>query len=185
MKSKNFGLSRIAFQELLADLQKGDDDLYQRIFLAHFEDCMNYLKRQYNASHQDAYDASMDTLVVFCDRLKKGRVQYGNLRFLFTQMAGQHYLKTAKSDSRTTELTDEWDVADLSEPEMSAEVFAAFDQAWPQLGKDCRQLLKSFFYDRAKLKDIAKENGKSEAALRKQKQRCMSKLQTIFQSLYK
>lgn len=185
MKSRNFGLSRMAFQELLAALKAGQDDLYQQIFLAHFGDCMNYLKRQYNASHRDAYDASMDALVAFCERLKRGRIQYGNLRFLFTQMAGQYYLKIRKSEEMTTELTDEWDVADLTEPDISAEVLAAFDQAWPRLGKNCQQLLKSFFYDRTKLKDIARQQNKSEAALRKQKQRCMSKLQTIFQSLYK
>ncbi len=183
MKSKNFGLSRSAFQELLKALKEGDDDLYQQIFLAHFEDCLNFLKRQYKASHHDAYDASMDALVAFCDRLKKERIQYGNLRFLFTRMAGQLYLKKTKDDSRLTELTSEWDVVDEPDGDVPADVMDTFNDAWPRLGKGCQKLLKSFFYDQRKLKEIATQLEKNEATVRKQKQRCMSKLQEIFQTL--
>ncbi len=183
-ESKNFGLSRSAFQELLKALKAGDDDLYQQVFLAHFEDCLRFLKRQYNASHEDAYDASMDGLVAFCDLLKKGRIQYGNLRFLFTQMAGQLYLKKRKDDNRLLELTSEWDVADEPDEDLPPGALDTFNQAWPQLGKDCQQLLKSFFYDQRKLKEIATQLEKNEATVRKQKQRCVTKLQEIFQDLY-
>ena len=184
MDSKNFGISRPAFQELLEALRAGDDDLYQQIFLAHFEDCLNFLKRQYNASHQNAYDASMDGLVAFCDLLKKGRIQYGNLRFLFTQMAGQQYMKRIKEDSRLLELTSEWDVADEPDGDLPSGALDTFNEAWPELGKGCQQLLKSFFYDQRKLKEIATQLEKNETAVRKQKQRCMTKLQEIFQGLY-
>ena len=184
MDSKNFGLSRTAFQKLLEALRAGDDDLYQQIFLAHFEDCLNFLKSQYKASHQNAYDASMDGLVAFCDLLKKGRIQYGNLRFLFTQMAGQQYMKRIKENSRLLELTSEWDVADEPDGDLPTGALDTFNEAWPQLGKGCQQLLKSFFYDQRKLKEIATQLDKNETAVRKQKQRCMTKLQEIFQGLY-
>ncbi|WP_367391308.1 RNA polymerase sigma factor [Lewinella sp. LCG006] len=184
LESKNFGLSQTAFRELLEALRAGNDDLYQQVFLAHFEDCLNFLKRQYNASHEDAYDASMDGLVAFCDLLKKGRIQYGNLRFLFTQMAGQQYLKKRKEDSRLQELTAEWDMADEPVSDLPTGALDTFNQAWPQLGKGCQQLLKSFFYDQQKLKEIATQLEKNEATVRKQKQRCVEKLQEIFQSLY-
>jgi RNA polymerase sigma factor (sigma-70 family) len=184
LESKNFGLNRIAFRKLLQALKAGDDDLYQQVFLAHFEDCLYFLKRQYNASHEDAYDASMDSLVAFCDLLKKERIQYGNLRFLFTQMAGQQYLKKRKEDSRLLELTSEWDVADEPAGDLPPGALDTFNQAWPQLGKGCQQLLKSFFYDQRKLKEIATQLERNEATVRKQKQRCVEKLQEIFQVLY-
>lgn len=184
MESKNFGLSRTAFHQLLEALRSGDDDLYQQVFLAHFEDCLSFLQLQYKASHQDAYDASMDSLVAFCDLLKKGRIQYGNLRFLFTQMAGQIYYRKRKEDSRFLELTSDEDMADEPDEDLPSDALDTFNQAWPRLGKDCQQLLKSFFYDQKKLKDIATQLEKNETAIRKQKQRCMTKLQEIFQGLY-
>lgn len=184
MEAKNFGLSPEGFQTLLQELRAGKDELYQQVFLNHFGDCMNYLKRQYRATHQDAYDASMDTLLVFCDRLKKGRIQYGNLRFLFTQMAGQVYLKQQKKNSRYASMPNDFDLREEAPAGIPQEAFDAFETAWPALGEGCRKLLKAFFYDRVKLKDLAALEGKSEPALRKQKQRCMGKLQTIFKTQY-
>lgn len=183
-EAKNFGLSPEGFQALLLELRAGEDELYQQVFLNHFGDCMNYLKRQYQATHEDAYDASMDTLLIFCDRLKKGRIQYGNLRFLFTQMAGQVYLKIKKKNSRYASFPQDLDFSEEHIASIPQEAFEAFDVAWPELGEKCRKLLKAFFYDRVKLKDVAEQQGKSEAALRKQKQRCMEKLQTIFKNQY-
>mgnify|MGYP000249883840 CR=1 FL=1 len=183
-EAKNFGLSPEDFQTLLQELRAGKDELYQQVFLNHFGDCMNYLKRQYKATHEDAYDASMDTLLIFCDRLKKGRIQYGNLRFLFTQMAGQVYLKLKKKNSRYASFPNSLDLSDEETASIPQEAFEAFDVAWPELGTECRKLLKAFFYDRVKLKDVALQQGKSEAALRKQKQRCMQKLQAIFKKQY-
>lgn len=184
LESKNFGLSRAAFLELLQALKEGDDDLYQQVFLTHFEDCLSFLKRQYQASHQDAYDASMDGLVAFCDLLKKERIQYGNLRFLFTQMAGQHYLRKKREDSRLLELTSEWDLADEPVSDLPPGALDTFNQAWSVLGKGCQQLLKSFFYDQLQLKEIANQFERNEATVRKQKQRCVEKLQESFQRLY-
>lgn len=183
--AKNFGLTEAGFQELLEELHAGRDELYQQVFLAHFDDCMNYLKRNYQASHQDAYDASMDTLLIFCDRLKKGRITYGNLRFLFTQMASQVYLKNQKKSNRYAALPADYDLTDEVVEGIPKEAFEVFDQAWPELGDNCRQLLKAFFYDSVKLKHIAQQQGKTEAALRKQKQRCMGKLQAIFKRQYR
>ena len=184
LEAKNFGLSPADFQQLLEELWSGRDELYQRVFLAHFEDCLKYLKRQYQATHQDAYDASMDTLLIFCDRLKRGRVQYGNLRFLFTQMAGQVYLKNRRQSKKYAELPTNLDLSDEVNEDIPNDAFEAFDQAWPQLGEACRGLLKAFFYDKQKLKTIAQQQNRSEVALRKQKQRCMGKLQAIFKSQY-
>ena len=183
-ETKNFGLSPEGFQTLLQELRAGKDELYQQVFLNHFGDCMNYLKRQYQATHEDAYDASMDALLIFCDRLKKGRIQYGNLRFLFTQMAGQVYLKLKKSNNRYVSLPSSLDLSDEETASIPQAAFEAFDTAWPELGVECRKLLKAFFYDRVKLKDVAQQQGKNETALRKQKQRCMEKLQAIFQKQY-
>ncbi len=184
LEAKNFGLSPEGFQQLLEELWSGQDELYQRVFLAHFEDCLTYLKKHYRASHQDAYDASMDTLLIFCDRLKRGRVQYGNLRFLFTQMAGQVYLKNNRQNSKYRSWPEELDLSTETTEDIPNDALKAFDQAWPQLGEPCRGLLKAFFYDKQKLKDIAQQQARSEVALRKQKQRCMGKLQAIFKRQY-
>lgn len=186
-QGKNFGLSQNDFDQLIKDLHNGDNQLYRRVFLEHFDDCLSFLKRQFKANHQDAYDACMDALIVFCERLKKGLVSYGNLRFLFTQIAGQIYKRSMKKENRYTELPEEISLIAAIEEDgaISETAMAAFEKAWVQIGSECKNLLKSFFYDRVKLKDIAIQKGKNEATLRKQKQRCMTKLQSVVSRFYK
>ena len=175
---KNFGLTELGFQELLENLQKGEDALVEQLFLSHFEDCMQYLQRNYRASHEDAYDATMETMLEFIKRLKANKVSYGNLRFLFTQMAGQVYLKWIKKE-RPKSTLEGLDIGEAP-PSLDMETLQVLDKAWEGLCDQCRDLLKKFYYDGIALKTMAELLDKTPAALRKQKQRCVEKLRGLF-----
>lgn len=182
-KHKNFGLSEASFNELLVALQQGDNTLYERTFLTHFKDCIAYLKHRYQASHQDAYDTTMDTMLEFCYRLKEGKIKYGNLRFLFTQMASQIYLKWVKKQQAMDPI-EGIHLPNEKPEDYDDEVYRKLDKAWDQLCADCQQLLKGFYYGKMSLREMAKESGKSDVALRKRKQRCVDKLRVHFKKFY-
>jgi len=176
---QNFGLSEIEFNELVADLcQNNDSQLYENIFLQHFRDCMRFLKREYNANHQDAYDAAMETMIQFGNRLKAGKIQYGNLRFLFTQMARQIYFKWLQKQRKR------WKPDEIllpeQEPFMDKETLFILDKAWDKLSGDCQKLLKNYYYHNVNLAQLSEASGRSANALRKQKQRCIEKLRKFF-----
>ena len=181
LMDKNFGLSEGSFSEMVEHLRKGDEHLYEKVFLHHFDDCLNFVKRKYSAPHQDAYDASMDAMLVFCRKLKNGSIQYGNLRFLFTQMAGQVYLKWIRRESKKEEF-DEFEF--LEEPErFDEETIEVLGKAFAKLGGGCSELLNQFYFNENTLKEIAKNLDKSPVAIRKQKQRCIEKLRGFFADL--
>ena len=176
--NKNFGLREEEFNEMVVALQRNEMELFERIFLSHFKDCRSYLMREYNASADDAYDATMDTLLAFRRRLVEGKVKYGNLRFLFTRMAGQLYVKSqkAKTSEALTEITHR--IADTySSPDPN---FIHLQNAWNELSLDCRRLLKDHYYGKMKLIEIALQEQKTDAAIRKQKERCIKKLRKLF-----
>jgi RNA polymerase sigma factor (sigma-70 family) len=180
--SQNFGLTEQRFDQMVRDLKAGDDQLFERIFLKHIEDCVKFIVRHYKANWEDAYDASMECLLEFHRRLRNGKITYGNLRFLFTRMAGQIYLKWIKKTSRQDPIDDQFDLAeppDVIDPETQE----ALDVAWDQLGPDCQQVLKAFYYDGTSLKELAEKLQKTPAAIRKQKQRCLEKLRYFFNQL--
>lgn len=177
--SKNFGLTESAFLEMANALQDGDRSIYEHTFLAHFGDCMQYLKTTYQASHEDAYDATMDAMLEFCKRLEGSKITYGNLRFLFTRMAGQIYFRQQKMQWPTDDLHPE--MALPEEEIYSKEELAILEKVVEELCADCRQIVKSFYYYDISLKDLAERFQKSSAAMRKQKQRCMEKLRNLFQ----
>lgn len=177
---KNFGLSEDEFRQLAAALVRGDHRLFERVFLSHYEDCLNYLMRKDGLSHTEAYDHTMDTLLLFRDLIVAGKIRYGNLRYLFTRMARQAYLREQKKTDRTTGITEVCLEFAEEEPELSPEEFDLLSRAFRSLGKDCRELLRSFYFLRRNLKEIAIEEDRAPAAVRKQKSRCVAALRRYF-----
>ena len=179
---QNFGLTLAEFTDMVEELRSGNDAIFKRIFLVHFSDCTHFLESKLKADPVDAYDAAIDTLLEFCKRLKRGKIQYGNLRYLFTQMARQALYRIRKKHNPVTDLDEASDVQSVDErpDDDTLEVLAL---AWKKLGEQCQRLLRGFYYDNTSLGDLAKTLEKSEVATRKQKQRCMQKLQTYFKAL--
>ncbi len=182
---QNFGLSAEEFEQMLRNMQQGDDSLFERVFLAQFEDCMKYLMNRFKIDRSLAYDASMDALLKFQKRLMEGKIQYGNMRFLFTRMASQFLSKQLKDSPLMANLQEEeeageWQIDELEDEE----VLLALDKAWAQLCDACSKILDHFYYRKNSLKELGMQWGKSEAAMRKQKQRCLEKLRTLFSTYY-
>jgi len=173
---ENFGLSLQEFDRLVGDLKRNETAFFEQVFLAHFEECSAYLKREYSAKADDAYDATMDTMLEFRRRLVEGKLSYGNLRYLFTKMATQHYVRTQKA-YRSHEI-QEMDMRGDSEV-VDSEDLQQLNKAWGELGVNCQDLLKWVYYGKMKLSEIAEQEQKSAASIRKQKERCIKKLKTL------
>jgi len=178
---QNFGLTEAAFEEILERMKAGDEALFEKVFLAQFEACMSFLMYRYKVSRSVAYDVSMDALLKFRKRLLAGKISYGNMRYLFTRMASQFLSDTTK---HPTLMLEDMEDDRIDETEVEDETLDALDMAWSQLGNECKNLLDHFYYKKVALKSIAIQRGKSEAALRKQKQRCLEKLRLHFSKFY-
>jgi len=179
MEYKNFGLSEVSFKKIITDLKKNDTYFFEQVFLKQFEETMKYLRREYKATHDDAYDATMDTLLEFRARFIEGKLQYGNLRFLFTKMASQMLLRNIKKNG--TNINDVLSLVqkeDISPTE--PEELSQLNTAWQLLGDSCKQMLTWHFYGKMKLSEIAEEIQKNPASIRKQKERCIQKLKDQF-----
>lgn len=181
MKQKNFNLTEDEFKTLCIELKNGDESLFEKIFLAHFADCISFLKSKFRMQHEVAYDVTMDTLLDFRVAILRDKISYGNIRFLFTRMASQKYIRSQRKEIVTQEIQSDTDLL-LSgdESPVDADDLVYLDKAWAKLGEGCQQLLKSFYYDKVKLSEIAAYMEKSAPAARKQKERCLNLLRNNF-----
>lgn len=174
--NQNFGLSKIEFENIVSQLKQGNESLFEKIFLSHFEECSSFLKKNFKAPCEIAYDITMDTLIEFRFKLLTDKITYGNLRYLFTKMAGQFYLKSIAKDNRIKEaiipLSDEVDEYE--------DKLIALKNAWKSLSNEDKKLLENYYYLDIPLNKMAELGDKSDAALRKQKQRAVDKLRQIF-----
>ncbi len=184
---QNFGLKAAEFADLKADLLRGDETLFEHVFVKHFDDCRVYLIRNCSAQADDAYDITVETIIAFRKRLLENKVEYGNLRFYFTKMAKDSYLKWLEKNKRmpVSELdVNEADHADEAEGGFDEDQLKVLDSAWTKMGEDCKNLLKSHVYDGLQLKIIAQSLNEAEANIRKRKERCMDKLKSYFFEIY-
>lgn len=176
--AKNFGITESEFNNLISQLKTHETAFFERVFLTHFNDCVSYLMKNYKALHNDAYDVTMDTMLEFRDRLVQGKIAYGNLRYLFTKMASQIYFRKMKS-FKSQELLES-DIELEEKEEFHPDDIETLKKSWPELGDNCRELLRNHFYGNAKLIEIATEKGISSSTIRKQKERCMNRLRLLF-----
>ncbi len=184
---QNFGLKFSDFNEMLNSLQQGDEKLFEHVFVKHFSDCRSYLMRECAAQADDAYDITVETIISFRKRLIEGKIEYGNLRFYFTKMAKDSYLKLLEKNKRTP--VSEFVLTEADREEEPTETFDddqmhALDNAWNKLNEDCRKLLRSHVYDGLQLKQVAQLLNENEANIRKRKERCMDKLKSSFFDVY-
>ncbi len=184
---QNFGLKQTTFSDMLNALQQGDESLFEHVFVKHFSDCRSYLMRECDASAEDAYDMTVETIISFRKRLIEGKIEYGNLRYYFTKMAKDNYLKLLERNKRmpvSEFVLNEADREDEPSQEFDNDQLQYLEKAWAKLNPDCQKLLRSHIYDGMQLKQVALMLNENEANIRKRKERCMDKLKSSFFDIY-
>lgn len=181
LEHKNFGLSEIRFEEMLDDLERGDEALFERIFVSQFWRRVRLLQSTHRAPQADAEDAVMNALLEFRKLLIARKVTWGNLEAYFTRIIVTGYQKKQKRsreisvDTFSEALADEIDM-----PDFTTEELAAFKKAWDSLCEKCSAVLKGFYYDELPHQRIADLLGKRVDAVKQDKHRCIEKLRKQF-----
>jgi RNA polymerase sigma factor (sigma-70 family) len=75
---------------------------------------------------------------------------------------------------------NEADRAEESTEAFDEEQTVALEKSWAQLGEDCKNLLRQHIQEGFQLKEIAQAMEQSEVNMRKRKERCMTKLKSLF-----
>jgi RNA polymerase sigma factor (sigma-70 family) len=179
-KSQNFGLSAQAFENLLDQLGKGDERLFEKVFVSQFHRCTRYLIVKYSAAEHDAKDVVMNTLLDFRKLLLAHKVTFGNLEAYFTKMTVTNYLKKRASNPEiyVEHLPEE--TTDLFAPAFTEAEYTMFAKAWSNLCDKCKMVLERYYYDDLPHAQIASLMGKNLAAVKQDKHRCVEKLRKHF-----
>ena len=185
-RKQNFGLTEEEFKTLLRELKNGNDSLFKKIFLAQFEPTIKYLMNRYKVDRQSAYDATMEALLKFRERLLEDKIVYGNMGFLFSLIAKQFLADRFKNNLvLSNDLLKETIANPIEVIELDDDALDALDKAFKELSEPCSKILGDYYYKSIALKQLSKVFKKTEAAIRKQKQRCLETLRSYFKKHYK
>jgi RNA polymerase sigma factor (sigma-70 family) len=185
LPSRNFGLTGVQYDVMLGELQRGNEELFERVFLSQFEAAIRRLKKNYRTTQADAYDTVMWSLLRFRESLVGGKIGYGNLEGYFQRIVTNCFLKKqerqrefANTEMLATTLPD---ADDFLEKQFSNDDLKSLDLAWEKLCGRCRTILQGFYYDNLDHKTIAELVGDTnEATTRQRKRRCIEDLRGYF-----
>ena len=178
-RQKNLGLSRSEFKKLCALLKQGEETLIEKVYLAHFKQCMNHLVFKENAKKEEAYNCSIDALYEIRKDLLLDKIFYGNLAYYFTYRAKRKLYKWRNRQKQSTLPLNGLDFEEEEKTEsglIQNELAELLSEAINKLCIDCKSIIKQYYYEEESLKEIAEKIGKSHAAIRKQITRCRDKL---------
>jgi DNA-directed RNA polymerase specialized sigma24 family protein len=181
LMEKNFGMNLKEFDSLCSNLLKGDNTLFEKIYLSHFSECQHYLCKQHKISMEASYDLTMDTLISFRKGLIAGKIQYGNLRFLFTRMAYYLHLKKQKNLNLLDKEEYQYlqSILDKENSAIKESKLNQIQKAVQQLSEDKQKFIEQHFFKKMKLVDIAAQNGQTGPSTRKKKQRILAEIKSI------
>jgi len=192
-----------AFNQLVKELQAGNEKVLDQLFIEHYEYCVNHLSREFHSgnhycSTDDARDTVMDGFLKLRTELLKGKVENKNLRGYLLIICRNMWLKKVQKERSKLSLDIEKveyylgqkadlynedfnpllkkELADdLTETQkMQAETFQA---AWAKLGEKCRQLLQAFYIEKIKLKNLQERfNYSSYDTIKSMRRKCYNGL---------
>jgi len=181
----NFGLTKSEFEAYVIKLGHGDESLFTKVFSTHFHDSVAYLRMKFKIEKEKAYDTCMDTLLEFRKKILENKIQYGNLRYLFTKMALNNYINDIRKDQKTTTAIDVFMKAnDLGSVDKQY-FFEILDQVLDNQDADTKKIVDELFYVGKHVNQVAEESGVTNATMRKRKQRVIDKLKLTFFDIIK
>jgi DNA-directed RNA polymerase specialized sigma24 family protein len=182
LNDANFGLTAESFTEMVNLLRGGDEALFEHIFRRHFQSCRSYLIYEKGVPADDAYDATLDTLLYFRTQLIAGKIQFGNLRFLFTRIAFLTHCKSKGKQIPTTEMEDlPFDPADDAPLlDFEADDLDILEESWKKLDEKCQINLRMRIYEKLQAQQVAELQGRKPDAVAQETKRCIAALKTWF-----
>lgn len=176
----NFGFTKSEFDVFALNVRNGDETLFLTIFNEHLKDSVIYLINKFTIPHDLAYDVCMDTLLDFRIKLINDKIQYGNLRFLFTRMAVNNFIDGAKKNKKVNQAINVFLGENASHDVDQEDFFIQLEQKVSLLDDSSKQLLNDIYHCGKNAEQIAEEHKISNSTFRKRKQRILEKLKKSF-----
>jgi len=176
-------------QDLLHRLKSSQLKDSEKLLKTVYENCYHICEQMIlsnSGSRDDAKDIFQDAMVVFYNKAKSDDfVLTSKISTYLFAVSKNLWLKKLRSASKYSEVSDEYmeaieggiEVIDESSYSSSARTLADLLE---KSGEKCLALLKMFYYERLRMKEISDELGfSSEQVAKNQKVRCLKKIRAV------
>ena len=181
-------MTTISDEAIVQNLQSHNPEIRNRtfsyIYQANYPLVAHFVKKN-SGTEADAEDIFQDSLIALYNKANRGSlVLTASLQTYIYSIAKNLWFKKLRVKNRNVELKDTHENLPLEEDFFESitknersELIADILQS---LGDDCRKVLRYFYFDRLKMKQIMELMGwQSEQVAKNKKSNCMKKLKTM------
>ena len=174
-------------QELIEGVKMQNNEALREVYLQHKQHFLAFFSR-YNLSADDILDVYQDSIVAFCENVRKGKldaIKSSIATYIFAIGKYKVYA-LLKKDNRTSTL--EFDINDMDimqEDDIEEDNrIHRVKKAFQDLGSKCKEILTMFYYEEKKLDEIQQlMQYENKDVLKSQKSRCLKRLKELTEKL--
>lgn len=174
---------RFVKEEDIERIKKGDLHPLGDVYDAVYPDCINFMKRTFNCSTDDAHDAVMDAFVVLVHKIKQDAYVNENLKSFLFKVSKNLWLNKSKRDRRLVDWDPKVletlliDTGENQDAEDEKELLGQAISAIKSMPKRCNSILSLTLIDGLSLDAVTEIlKYKSKEVLKSMKSRCMKNL---------
>jgi RNA polymerase sigma factor (sigma-70 family) len=158
------------------------EELFIRLYQSVFPVVASYVSRR-GGSLDEAKDVFQDALIIYYERSITAGETLRNEKAYLIGIAKHLWLKSYEANSRYIPLDEAGNMADLINPEEQQPLTNKILHYLESTGQKCLDLLKSFYYDKLSMAEIAQSFGFSgERSATVQKFKCLEKVRETVKS---
>lgn len=174
-------------QQVIA-IKANDDKFLKDLYLRNFGKVRSYIIRN-SGNEDDAKDIYQEAYIAVWRNIQTDKFipqnetsldgyLYKIAQFKWIDHLRKNSGKKQELDINESNLSMDTSAEDESEDEFEIKI-THIKSSFLELGKNCKELLSSFYYDKKPLKIIAQESGYTEATVKNNKYRCLQKLREM------
>jgi RNA polymerase sigma factor (sigma-70 family) len=173
-------------QLLIDKIKQLDNNALRDVYMQQKKHFMAFFSK-YNIAVDDILDIYQDSIVAFCENVRKGKLDdIKSTISTYIIAIGKYkvyaFLKKENKEISLdlhTEISDSLRVEEINEDD---ERITILQRAFKELGEKCREILTMFYYESKKLDEIQERmQYENKDVLKSQKSRCLKRLKELAQ----
>lgn len=172
--------------EIISKLQSANrrhhDEALYYLYEQHYQFVASFIIKN-NGKEKDAEDTFQDAIIIFFNQVKSGRLKLKvSLKTYLFSIARNIWLKNLRDQKKATRLTERHEYIAIDEHSIAEELefdelAKAVQRLLSQLGQECQQILRYFYLEKVRIKEIMSLlDYTSVQSVKNKKGRCIQKL---------
>lgn len=181
-------MEKLTDEEILEGLQSANqreqDRALSLLYTHQYRMIANFIEAN-NGTANDAADIFQDAIIVFYEKIRKGQLELNcSIQTYLYSVCRNLWLNQLRIQKKDRALKEEMESVDIPEENLKILKLNEREQVLLRLMEkmkaDCRKVISYYYFDRLKMKEIAKKmNLANEQVAKNKKSGCMKKLKSL------